>query len=190
MNKENKISNFRELINENQESIKFLESKVAFITILIGAMIASIFERLDIIFERFNSYSDVYKISFALLIILISICIYLIIKIVFPKQNPIDNIPEPYKSYQNIYLDKITDDNKLEIPTNYSNIFNSLNTLSKSFELEFLKLSYIRNYKNNLILILTKFLITTLVLFTINIIIEKYENKLMPREVENSCCEK
>lgn len=190
MNKENKISNFRELINENQESIKFLESKVAFITVLTGAMTASIIEKLEIIFERYSSYSLVYKISLALLIIFISICIYLIIKIVLPKQNPIENLPEPYKSYHNIYLDKITDDNQLEIPRNYEDIFKSLKTLSKSLELEFLKLSYIRNYKNKWISILTKFLIATLVLFAINILIEKYENKLITGEVENSCCEK
>lgn len=190
MKKENKISNHWELINDSQESIRFLESKVGFMTILIGAMIASVVERLDMIFEKYISFSVIYKISFILLIFLILICFYLIIKIIFPKQNPIENIPEPYKSYNNIYLDKITKEDKLEITNKYKEAFDSLKLFSNSLELEFLKLSYIRNLKNKYIKILTKVLIATIIVFIINISAEKYENNKILKDLEKRCCKK
>jgi hypothetical protein len=177
------------LLQDVQENTRFIEGKVGVVIILLTGIVALFISNFENIITYFDKYSFFLKSLFFLSLGGIIASIYFIAKIILPVNNPADKIPEPYKSYPNIYQGKnMTFDTNL-IVNKFDEGLTSLENINKVLELEYLKTSFIRNVKtknfNRLIIVCIFALAFVLSQFTIMKIEEK-NNAI----VEQKCCNK
>jgi len=82
-------------------------------------------------------------------IILIALSIIFIAKIIYPVNNPVNKIPEPYANYPNIYQGKNAKLNSSLVVNKFDLALETEDNINKVLELEYLKTSYVRNVKAN-----------------------------------------
>jgi len=188
MEKEDKnIEVLLSLLQDIQETIRFIESKVGVLIILLSGIVALYINEVSSLITYFENFSCFLKILFSINAIGIIICFYYVARIILPVQNPQDKIPEPYKNYPNIYQAKNDFKNKKLIVSNIDEALKDDDSLTKSLELEYFKTSYIRNAKNanfnKLVIIIITSLVFTIMQFTVLKIEEKND-----KFIENKCC--
>ena len=87
---QNKSSKFDFLISaiaDTQEIIKFIDTKAAFATIIIGGMLSLIFSDYEIIHQNYCSYSRAIKIILWLILAGIAISFYCLTKVIMPVKK-------------------------------------------------------------------------------------------------------
>lgn len=143
----NKKDILNSLIQDTQENSRFIESKTAIITAIIGAILVYYLQDIENIIKYFCSFSLANYLFFILVIMLTIFNVVILIKIISPIDNPKSKIPEEYKDFPNFYLSKdkigIQNPNLTEFKEAFTNELN----IEKAIELEYVKTSYIRNNK-------------------------------------------
>ena len=181
LNKMDKIEILNNYTLDNQENIRFVESKTAFLTAILGAIIIYYLQGIENITKYYYQFSNINLFFFYLLVVIVIVSIYFLIKVIYPKSNPILNLPSTYKDYPNLYLSREKLNNKKSDLNDYQKVFKNDKNTFDAVELEFLKTSYIRNEK--LFNFKIVFILTTIIviIFTTHLIILQNElNKLIP----------
>jgi hypothetical protein len=177
------------LLQDVQENIRFIDSKVGVVIILLTGIVVLFISDVENFITYFDKYSFLLKSLFFLSLGGIVISIYFIAKIILPVNNPVDKIPEPYKSYPNIYQGKNKTFDTNLIVNKFDEGLTSDENINKVLELEYLKTSFIRNVKtknfNRLIIVC----IFALALVVSQYTIMKIEEKNNAIVVEK-CCNK
>ncbi len=177
------------LLQDVQENIRFIDSKVGVVIILLTGIVALFISDVDNFITYFDRYSFLLKSLFFLSFGGIVLSIFFIAKIILPVNNPVEKIPEPYKSYPNIYQGKNKSFDKSLIVNKFDEGLISDENINKVLELEYLKTSFIRNVKtknfNKLIFVSIFALAFVVSLFTIMKIEEKNNGVVMEK-----CCNK
>lgn len=163
------------LIQDNQENSRFIESKTAIITAIIGAILIFYLQDIEKIVKYFCSFSKVNYFLFFLVFLSTFYNVFLLIKIIFPVNNPKSKIPDFYKEYPNLYLSKIHLNKKNPNLTEFQESFTSDLNTEKAIELEYVKTSYIRNVKLSNYRILIFGVMLQVILFVIHLLIYNYE---------------
>jgi len=145
---EKKIEVLLALIQDIQETIRFIENKVGIIILLLTGIIALYLNIIASLIENFNDYSCILKLTLICTTIGIISCFTIIARIIIPIQNPQTKIPQPYNEYPNIYQSKNSKRNKALVVVDFEKATDNIDSLSNSIELEYLKISFIRNLKN------------------------------------------
>jgi hypothetical protein len=145
---EKKIEVLLALMQDIQETIRFIENKVGIIILLLTGILALYLNIIASFVENFNDYSCFLKIILSCTTLGIISCFTIIARIIIPIQNPQTKIPKPYREYPNIYQSENTKRNRELIVVDFDKATEDVDNLSKSIELEYLKLSFIRNNKN------------------------------------------
>lgn len=166
---------FNGMIQDAQETSRFIESKTAIITAIIGAILFYYLQDIEQIITNFANFSLLNYTFFSLVIILLIFNISILFKIVFPINNPKSKLPEYFSDFPNIYLTNYHLDSLNPKLEDYKNSIKSDLDLSKALELEYAKTSYIRNNKLYLFKILAIGTIVQVLITTINILIYKCE---------------
>ena len=113
MNKKELLYNFTQ---DNQEIIRFIESKTAIITAIIGAIIIYYLQIIDKFIKYFEVLSCWNTIFLFLVIISTIVSCYYLFKVIFPLSNPKHKLPAEYHLYPNIYLsEQKLNKNKLDL---------------------------------------------------------------------------
>ncbi|WP_456376043.1 hypothetical protein [Lutibacter sp.] len=163
------------LIQDTQENSRFIESKTAIITAIIGAILIYYLQDIENIIKYFCSFSRVNYFFLFLVIISTAFNVCFLFKIIFPTDNPKSKIPDNYKDFPNLYLSKehlnTANPNLIEFQDSFSN---DLNT-EKAMELEYVKTSYIRNSKLSSYRILIFGVLIQVILFIIHLVIYNSE---------------
>lgn len=134
------------LIQDTQETIRFIETKLGFVTLVISGITGFFIKEVDIYLKDFITKGFLYQLILILCIILMIISYVLIYLCIKPIKNPKKNLPNKYQDYPNLFLGR-NRKGKLIIDTCYSDSFINVRNINKSLELEYLKLSFIRNRK-------------------------------------------
>lgn len=186
---EKKIDVILSLLQDVQENIRFIESKVGVVIILLTGIVALFVTDAVNFIMYFDKYSCLLKFVFFVSLGGIIISIFLIAKVILPVNNPVDKIPNPYRSYPNIYQGKNKKCDTSLIVNNFDEALKSVENINKVLELEYLKTSFIRNVKTKnfkeLIIVCMLTLVFVLGQFTIKKIEEK-NNAI----IEEKCCNK
>lgn len=135
------------LLQDVQENNRFIDSKVGVIIILLTGIVTLFISDVENFIIHFDKYSCILKTLFFLSLGSIVTSIFFIAKIIFPVNNPIHKIPEPYKSYPNIYQGKNKPFDTKLIVNDFDNGLANAENINKMLELEYLKTSFIRNVK-------------------------------------------
>jgi hypothetical protein len=164
------------LLEDAQESIRLIDSKVGVVIILLTGIIALFITDADYFIIYFDKYSLLLKIIVIISAggIIMSIC--LIAKIILPYNNPVDKIPKPYRNYPNIYQGKNSANNRL-IVNNFDEALVNDENINHALELEYLKTSFIRNAKTKTFNKLVIVCILTLAFTVGQFAIKKIEGK-------------
>jgi hypothetical protein len=159
------------LIQDNQENSRFIESKTAIITAIIGAILIYYLQDIDNIIKNFYSFSKINYCLFFLVFLSTTFNVFILFKIIFPVDNPKSKIPDQYKDYPNLYLSKEHLNKANPNLTEFQNSFdNDVNT-EKAMELEYVKTSYIRNCKLSSFRILIFGVLIQVITFIIHLLI-------------------
>jgi len=145
--KEKKIEVLLSLLQDTQETIRFIEGKVGILVILLTGIVALYISELSSIIEHFNNYSTFLLVMFIANTIGIIACFYYVARVIFPIQNQQDKIPMPYRNYPNIYQATI-DKAELFVSETFNETLSDFDKQCQSLELEYLKTSFIRNLKD------------------------------------------
>lgn len=168
---------FNSLIQDTQETSRFIESKTAIITTIIGVILIYYVQDIENILKYCSSFSFINYCFFILLIISFVFNLYILFKIIFPRDNPVLKIPKDYSKYPNLYLSKshlnIENPNLVE----FQNALSSDKNTEKAMELEYVKTSYIRNEKLYYYKILVGGVFIQVLLFIIHLLI--YNSELL-----------
>jgi len=171
----NKKDILNSLIQDTQESSRFIESKTAIITAIIGAILVYYLQDTENIIKYSCSFTFANYLFFILVLITTIFNVFILIKIISPIDNPKSKIPEEYREFPNLYLSKdtisIDNPNLSEFKEAFSN---ELNT-EKAIELEYIKTSYIRNNKLSHYKILVLGIIFQILFFIIHLFIYNSE---------------
>lgn len=207
---EQKINFLNGAIADAQELIRFIDTKTAIVVTIIGAYLIGTFSIFDKIVAYCDKFSNLFWIIFLIFAILLIFSIVLTTKIINPTNNPNENIklggatmPKiPFYLSQNEYKYRwkifVKNDVSFKLAQNfksYKEKFKDINAIDiiDSLNFELLKVSYIRNIKNDRFNALIKVLILTTILFFGFYIIYSHElflieNKL--QTIKENCCEK
>lgn len=184
---EKRIEVLLALMQDIQETIRFIENKVGVIILLLTGILALYLNLIASLIENFNDYSCFLKLAFICTTIGIISCITIIARIIIPIQNPLTKIPKPYNEYPNIYQSKNSKNNKALVVVDFEKAIDNIDTLSKSIELEYLKISFIRNAKNIRFQKLVIATIVTLVFVVSLYTVQKIEEKKEIIKTEKCC---
>jgi len=202
MENEKKIEFLYNAISDAQDLIKYIESKTAIIIAILTGYIATFFFSLEKIIKYDEYWSCAFWICFLSFIISLSITLWIVGRLVFPIRNPIANIKInnsqisniQYFLAKNLYHSKWafpffnSKRNKLE--KDYSTYLTEIGSLSdeiliQSLIQELLKISYIRNIKNDRFRILVTFVIITSILFIVLLLLYHFQLQSMPNQSMN-----
>lgn len=184
MENEKKIEFLYNAISDAQDLIKYIESKTAIIIAILTGYIATFFFSIEIIIKYDEYWSWAFWICFLTFIISLSITLWIVGRLVFPIRNPIANINInssqitniQYYIANNLYDSKwaflFFNSKKNKLEKDYSTYLTEIGSMSdeiliQSLSQELLKISYIRNIKNDRFRILVTFLIITTVFFIV-----------------------
>lgn len=191
-------------ISDAQELIKFIETKTAVAISIIGSIAVGLFTNLETILKYFNLYSHWFHFTFFMLIILLIICIWITTKIIKPIKNPRDNLQInlekknslnffiPLNKYQLGFPFYNSGKHKLsEKLDDYITSVNNLTDLEiiEILSLELLKVSFIRNIKNDRFNHLVTCLILTTLIFVIEYVLYLNQTSNI-KEILDHCCQK
>jgi hypothetical protein len=201
-NTEKKIEFLYSAISDSQELIKFIDTKTAVAITVIGSIVVGLFTSLENILKYFSLYSCWFHFTFFLLIIFLTVCIWIISRIIKPTNNPKDNLQVdlarkfkmnffiPVNKYQLGFPFYNSDKHKLsENLDDYITAVNSLTNLEiiEVLALELFKISFIRNIKNDRFNHLIKFLILTTLIFIIEYVLYLNQTNDIKEILENCC---
>lgn len=171
----NKIDILKDLIQDTQETIRFIESKTSIIIAIIGAILIYYLQDINNIIKYFYSFSCANYFFFILVLISNIFNVFILFKLIFPLNNPISKIPSLYNKFPNLYLSKENlNPPKPKLKSFHESFSDDLN-IEKALELEYIKTSYIRNIKLNLYKILVVGVLIQLLFFIIHLIIYNSE---------------
>ncbi|TAF08110.1 MAG: hypothetical protein EAZ75_11570 [Flavobacteriia bacterium] len=194
---EKKITFLTAAITDAQELIRFIDTKTAIVITILGAYIVAIFSVLDKIISNYNLFSLMFWSLISCFSILLIFCVVITARIINPTNNPTKNIalgntslPSlqfylPTNNYNNIWYPFFNSEK-----FNLSNTFESYSSelknkqIVKSLTFELLKISYIRNVKNDRFKILIYFLIATTAVFFATYILFQIEIAEINRQIE------
>ena len=137
----------RTMMQDAQETSRFIESKTAIITAIIGAIIFYYLQDIETIIRQIDNFSFLSHILFLLVTLSIIFNIAMLFKVVFPVNNPKSKLPKHFDEYPNIYLTNDHLNSKNPQLEDYQNSIKSDSDISKALELEYAKTSLIRNNK-------------------------------------------
>ncbi len=190
-----KINYLTTALADTQELIRFIDAKTAIVVTIIGAYIIGAFSVLDKIVMFCDKFSCSFWLTFFGFCVFLIFSILITTKIIKPTDNPYDNIildeeekkviPRiPFYIAPNVYKNKwkiLFENNKsYKLKQNFSGLKDSLKTatsddLIDSLSFELLKVSFIRNIKNDRFNVLLIALILTTILFFSFYIIYSHE---------------
>lgn len=205
---EKKIDFLKVAISDAQELIRFTDSKTAIIITIISAYIVAFYTATDKIVKYSWGYSACFWFFLSLFFLLLVLCIIVTARIIKPTNNPADNIslgssakpnlifflaPNNYlnDSFYSFYNSK-----KFKLKEDYEAYLKQITIASeedilKSLTFELLKVSYIRNIKNDRFQILLWLLFGTTISFFICFFIFSIETQQAMdyiEEMKNNCC--
>lgn len=194
-----KIEFLYHAISDTQGLIRFLDTKAAIVVSIVGALLIGCFSALEEIITKYNSYSTIFWILNVVFISLLFSCVIITRRIIRPTNDPSDNIVlgDLGKPKVNYFL-ALNNYNSKSIRKNFSNLkgfqldekFDSYvknisnsteQELLQSLSYELLKISYIRNIKNDRFNNLLNLLLYTTVLFIICFVVFILENVRIER---------
>lgn len=164
--KEQKISFLVTSITDTQEIIRFIENKTAIVVTIIGAFLVGLYGILENIISYYNKFPFYFWLLFSMFIFFLVTSIFLTARVIFPAQDPIENIkfneiekpdlpffisPNEYEN-ERLLLLRNSKNHKLKLSYNeFKEVISSSNSNSiiESLSVELLKLSFIRNIKND-----------------------------------------
>lgn len=135
------------LIQDTQENARFIESKTGIIAAIIGAILVYYIQDIKNIIKHFDSFSGSNYAFFFLVILSTLLNVYFLFKIIFPISNPVAKIAKKYMAYPNIYLTRSKINVKNKDVAALTDILCNKNKLEQALELEYVKISHIRNSK-------------------------------------------
>lgn len=166
---------FNNLTQDAQENLRFIESKTAIITAVIGAILIYYLQGIEKTIKYYDSFSCINYCFFFLLMVCLGVNIFILINIISPIDNPMSKIPSQYTDYPNLYLSKANLDLKSPDLDDFQESFESDSKLENALELEYIKTSYIRNKKLSLFKKLVIGLFIQVILFITHLIIYNSE---------------
>lgn len=178
-----KINYLTVALADTQELIRFIDAKTAIVVTIIGAYIIGAFSVLDKIVIYCDKFSWYFWLVFICFCILLISSIIITARIFKPTDNPSDNIKidgnekkmitrVPFYIAPNVYNNRwqilFKNDKKYKLKQNFSGLKDNLkkadsDELIDSLTFELLKVSFIRNIKNDRF----NYLIITIILTTI-----------------------
>jgi hypothetical protein len=170
------------LIQDNQENSRFIESKTGIITAIIGAILIYYLQDIENIIKYFCLFSKVNYFFFFLVFLSTAYNVCLLFKIIFPADNPKSKIPEHYNEYPNLYLSKKHLNKANPNLTEFQDSFSNDSNTEKAIELEYVKTSHIRNSKLSSYRILIFGVLFQVILFIIHLLI--YNSELIQLTTE------
>ncbi|MCF8424662.1 MAG: hypothetical protein K9H41_09980 [Bacteroidia bacterium] len=189
---ENKINYLSLAINDAQELIRFIDTKTAIIITILGSYIVGFFVSLDKIAQYSIYYSCFFWFLLILFIITLTVCIIVTSRIIKPTNNPSDNItfgnatppainffiaPNNY-----IFYFPFCNSKKHKLKISFKTFQDEMNLASdaeivKSLSYELLKVSFIRNIKNDRFNFLIKCLVVNTIIFIIAYLFYSFETQ-------------
>jgi hypothetical protein len=207
---EKKIDFLKTAISDAQELIKFIDAKTTIIITILGAYVVSYFASLNMIIEHSSEYSNWFWFLLIIFFMLITLCIIVTTRIIKPTSNPVENINfgstnKPTlkffltpNDYSKGFLKSFTNSKKFKLSENFETYSQALSKATEidiinSLTLEFFKVSYIRNIKNDRLNTLLWLLFITTIFFVLsyfNFAIETHNaiNNLV--QISKKCCNK
>lgn len=207
---EKKIDFLKTAISDAQALIQFTDSKTAVAITILSAYVVSFFTVIDKIVKYSWGYSAYFWFLLFLFFLLLVLCIIVTARIIKPTNNPADNInfessvkpnlifflaPNAYvkDSFYFFYNSK-----KFKLKEDFETYLKQILTASeedilKSLTFELLKVSYIRNIKNDRFHVLLWLLLGTTISFFICYFIFSIETQQTMDFIEtthNHCCSK
>ncbi|MFN4027710.1 MAG: hypothetical protein ACK4IZ_09710 [Flavobacterium sp.] len=194
---EKKITFLNAAIVDAQELIRFIDTKTAIVITILGSYLVAIFTILDKIIFNSNLFSSLFWFLISLFTVLLIICIVITARIIYPTNNPQKNIvlgnmqvPTlqfylPMNEYDS-NLFPFFNSEKFRLSTtleSYSSQLKNKNII-QSLTYELLKISYIRNVKNDRFKVLIYFLIITTFIFFASYIIFQIEMSEINKQFE------
>lgn len=188
-------------ISDAQELIKFIDAKTTIVITILGAYAVTMFTAIDKIIEYSNEYSFWFWLILISFNILLVLCILIITRIINPTNNPKENIllptshenklsffltPNDYSKYK-FYPFSNSKKNKLKL--SYDDYAKQISdsdeaVIINTLTLELLKVSFIRNIKNDRFKVLLRFLLATTIVFLLNYICYLKETKSISKNLE------
>lgn len=180
--KERRIAFLEKALDDAQEAIRFLDSKTAIAIPIVGAYFIGLLLAAENLVEYWKFYSACFIFLLVTSILGLIACVVIIKRIIRPTENPKENInlggaslpdlgfylaPNEYKWWYAVWN---SEHHKLKC--NFSDYLASVNaadhnTIINSLSFELLKVSFIRNIKNDRFKVLVRILIGTSFLATI-----------------------
>jgi uncharacterized membrane protein YhdT len=202
---EKKIEFLYEAIRDAQSIIQFTDSKTAVAITAIGAIVIGSYSNLKKIVNHFTEFDIWFHSTFGILFLALVLTIWIVIRIVFPTNNPRENINIPddvnikprffvsdnnYKSKFNFLFFNSSDlklkgqfvDYKDEIQGS------SDTAIIESLTFELMKVSFIRTLKNDRFKVLVCFILFTTILFVVNTLIFEYQITGIENAIQYTKC--
>lgn len=166
------------IIDDNQSTIRFLDTKAAFGIAVIGAIVAKLFEHDRLL--TLTAHGRVLSTLSVLLVVLIATSATLGYKTIFPTINPCDNVCLPDNLEPKFFISKFECSNWLRLlssnkkfaklkTTHFEYCASLMNATDRELESvvagEVLKLSFIRQLKTDRLSWFARVLILTVLLF-------------------------
>lgn len=195
-----KIEYLYSAIKDAQELIRFTDTKTAVVIPILGAFIVTYFTQISNIIKYWDNLNWIFGVPFVLFLFLLFLSILIVLRIINPTKNPIDNIDIMKEEIpllrfyipQNNYLNKIffpfMNSKKFKLSFAYNDLLEQFiieeknksknikeDDIIKTLSLEFLKVSYIRNIKMDRLKVLLWFLLFTFLTFIVSYIIFLYQ---------------
>ncbi len=203
---ENKISFLSSAIADTQELIRFIDTKTTVVITILGAYIVAFFSVLNIIITNYAFYSNGFLVSIVVFLLLLFLTILVTVRIIKPTNNPVENIKlgsntnipslQFYVSHNDYFKDDFfafCNSKKFRLSKTLKEYISELDNsqIVASLTFELLKVSYIRNLKNDRFNVLMWFLFFTTITFFISYIYLNVENHFIQLNLEainDSCC--
>jgi hypothetical protein len=179
---QNRINFLSIAISDAQEIIKFIDTKAAIIVTILGAYIVAVFSTLKNVFRYHQYYSGCFWVLLIIFASLLIACIIVTRRIIHPTNNPTENIHKgnlsvpdlkffiaPNKHHRG-YPFFNSEKHKLE--GSFEDYHSKVNgatsdSIISSLTFELLKISFIRNIKDERFTFLVRCLIYTTLVFVV-----------------------
>ncbi len=168
------------LIQDTQEASRFTETKTVVIVSILGGIVVNYISDIDEILKNFNTFSCCNYILVTLVLLCLVVNIYFLAKIIVPIANPVDKLAVELNKYPNLFIsDENINNNNF---SDYKKALKNKNILN-SLQLEYIKVSLIRNNKIKFYKKLIVGSIIQVVLFIIHLLI--YRSELLALIITN-----
>lgn len=179
---EKKIAFLEKALDDAQETIRFLDSKTAVAITIVGAYFIGLLIAAENLVEYWKYYSLFFTFLLFTSVLGLIICVVIIKRIIRPTENPKDNIelngaPLPELNFYiapnaHKWWFAFSNSPRHKLKCTYADYLNKVNaadsaTIINSLSFEVLKVSFIRNIKNDRFKLLVRVLITTSFLATL-----------------------